>query len=190
MANPLALTTRTSLSCLHLLRVCTCVACVASLLEVCVGLCSRVRPWYLLALSSSNTTVVTYPYWDASGAGLVVTIARAVVPSWSAEVSAVVGMDLSVRAITAMLADRTECGLTTYSSSSYCVVIDDGGYVVWHPTTWDSSSTSAVYIGSLLPQVRPPFVLLWQPYCTGLLRRCCACPTCGCVLAVGVSVAG
>ena len=143
-----------------------------------VACCRRIRPWYLLALSTPASVVFTAPYFDNGGAGTVVTAARAIVPSWASQPEGVIGLDLSLRALTTLLFDRTECGLST-DAASYCVLIDDGGFVVWHPSMWDAATADAAFIGQLLPQVcarRLRTSVLTHLMCVCTCVRCFSCP--------------
>lgn len=102
------------------------------------------RAWYGKALEYPGKIVLTSPYLDAGGAGYVVTLSHTVYEGRSAAlhsnndpVVAVVSMDITLGYFSRMLRDMFSfCNESTVK----CFLMDDKGYLVFHPSMLDPTS--------------------------------------------------
>ncbi|KAL9960900.1 hypothetical protein ACROYT_G034408 [Oculina patagonica] len=113
------------------------------------GFDPRKRPWYYTALSHSGFLTLTTPYLDISGAGVVITAARALhrgessqIHQTNDEVLGVMGADFPLRYFYRLLTEvYPRCGeIQTYS----CFVMDSAGFLVMHEDFMDPSADKHV----------------------------------------------
>ncbi|MFX0098390.1 MAG: tetratricopeptide repeat protein [Candidatus Hodarchaeota archaeon] len=86
----------------------------------------RLRPWYQLALTS-NGTVFTSPYMDASGTGLMISIARKVVNESDGSLIGVMSVDLRIETL------RQNVLQEKVLKSGYGFLVDRYGNTIVHP---------------------------------------------------------
>ena len=94
------------------------------------------RPWYLAAVANRDSSgaygpTISLPYLDASGAGEVITISRAVTRGGTAAtdpVAGVVGADLKLAEVQRIVNAQVPCG----NANVRCMLIDDTAHLVYH----------------------------------------------------------
>ena len=86
------------------------------------------RTWYKTAVASPGSPIYTTPYYDASGGGLMISIARTVTMTNGTFIG-VVSADLTIATIRQQILD------IQISPSSYAFLITTGGKVVAHPNS-------------------------------------------------------
>ena len=94
------------------------------------------RPWYLAAVANRDSggaygPTISLPYLDASGAGEVITISRAVTRGGTAAtdpVAGVVGADLKLAEVQRIVNAQVPCG----NANVRCMLIDDTAHLVYH----------------------------------------------------------
>ncbi|XP_051174131.1 VWFA and cache domain-containing protein 1 [Leptopilina boulardi] len=102
------------------------------------------RAWYGKALEYPGKIVLTSPYLDAGGSGYVITLSHTVYEGRSAAlhsnndpVIAVVSMDITLGYFSRILRDMFSfCNDSTVK----CFLMDDKGYLVFHPSMLDPTS--------------------------------------------------
>jgi len=90
------------------------------------GFDPRTRPWYTAAVQKGNITW-TDPYVDTGTGELVVTAAVPVYKAGSREPAGVVGVDVTLQRLSALISGRK------VGSKGYLVLMDDNGQVLAHP---------------------------------------------------------
>lgn len=86
------------------------------------------RPWYQLAVSSGDITW-TEPYVDTGSGKLVVSVAKPVFNAQRTQVMGVVGIDVSLDSLTALISTRQ------VGQEGYLVLMDQTGLVLAHPSS-------------------------------------------------------
>ncbi|XP_060536991.1 VWFA and cache domain-containing protein 1 [Cylas formicarius] len=84
------------------------------------------RPWFLRALQNKDKVILIPPYLDQGGAGYIVTLAYATP-------QAVIAMDLTYGFMLKMLLKHLPFCLNQIT----CFLIDDQGYIIYHPKLMD-----------------------------------------------------
>eukprot|EP01006_Ploeotia_vitrea_P051384 TRINITY_DN67553_c14_g3_i1.p1 TRINITY_DN67553_c14_g3~~TRINITY_DN67553_c14_g3_i1.p1 ORF type:complete len:1249 (-),score=652.98 TRINITY_DN67553_c14_g3_i1:2425-6171(-) len=119
------------------------------------------RPWYYRALANRGEYAMAAPYWDASGAGTVVTLSTVVYEGRSSgkhstndPVHAVAGIDFTLGVLHNIVRTNVpKCKQVDYK----CMVVDRAGYLVYHPDfvspSTSSTSIAGIWIGQKEPTV-------------------------------------
>jgi Mg-chelatase subunit ChlD len=116
------------------------------------------RPWYRLAQSTPELYTLSTPYVDASGAGLVVTLSRAILkPTLNSvdpedqQVAAVMGVDFRLPALQTILqASVPGCA---ESDSARCFLLDFSGYIVMDDDFVCNNNYDTTWIGERMPEI-------------------------------------
>ncbi|XP_060073906.1 VWFA and cache domain-containing protein 1-like [Ylistrum balloti] len=97
----------------------------------------QLRPWWRRTKSQRGTLIMTTPYLDAWGAGLVVTLCRSIYTGRQDgsphteldDVEGVIGSDIGLSYLYRMLAETyPEC-----SNGQICMLVDNSGFIIIHP---------------------------------------------------------
>ncbi|XP_052072971.1 VWFA and cache domain-containing protein 1-like [Mytilus californianus] len=87
------------------------------------------RTWWREALAHPNRMILTSPYYDASGAGIVVSFVHTIYRKNPTQTTAVVGADFALKYFDLFVSK-------VYPSCEKdfgCIIIDDSGFIVMHP---------------------------------------------------------
>jgi len=89
----------------------------------------RVRPWYdKINLQDQNDVIITSPYVDANGLGLMITIAQGVFNETSDSLIGIIAVDLTIDTIRDNILD-----ISFLDDKGYAFLIDNNGLAVVHP---------------------------------------------------------
>ncbi len=89
----------------------------------------RVRPWYdTVSLQEPTDTIITSPYIDANGLGLMITIAQGVFNETSGSLIGIIAVDLTIDTIRDNILD-----ISFLDDKGYAFLIDKNGLAVVHP---------------------------------------------------------
>ena len=113
------------------------------------------RGWFNLALTTPGEIVITDPYIDASGLGLMITIARTVHYTNDTLIG-VIAADLTIDTIVANILD------IQILDSGYAFMIDENSNVIAHPELDEETFTAQSGVMSNITQFEPISGLLTQ----------------------------
>ncbi|CAC5416937.1 unnamed protein product [Mytilus coruscus] len=95
------------------------------------------RAWFRQTVAHPETMFVTPPYDDAWGSGILISLEHTIYKRNSKQVTAVVGTDFPLQYFSWFI-DQVypSCSLSEYR----CIIIEDSGFIVMHPTFKESSN--------------------------------------------------
>lgn len=133
----------------------------------------RIRPWYILAADSDEELVITAPYEDFTSKEIIATLAKRIYMNSSErkEIAGVMGIDLRLSWLRGKVIEENGCN---YLSTRSCMIMDKGGFLVYHPEFLKKGKEKSALEESHITQKEPNLATelikkryLTKKYCLG-----------------------
>jgi hypothetical protein len=136
------------------------------------------RSWFMRAMANVGKLVMSLPYIDFSSGTTVMTLCRTISSQQDrSRPLAVMCVDLSLDTFREVIRSQTNCSLSRGHFNGLCMIVNDNGYLLWHPellvraqNSSASDASLAVHVGDLYPAVG---VVCSSWRVAGLLFLCC-----------------